>query len=210
MWFHWNSFCFFLRNPAYLGRQVDAFRSASACIFLVLHKQAIPLHSSKYLEGCLEPSRKLDFWANRGLFPSSGELPSSSTWWHSYKWKKNKESSVSTWAADPLGDEPPHEVGTVFTPVRAPECVDLWSKKKKSVRKFSRFGADGLSYVTNAWWSQDTKALVAVSIPRWACSLQGGRVENGPERTEMCFDLWTSYMDLPCPGPESERNEEKQ
>ena len=34
-----------------------------------------------------------------------------------------------------MGNEPPHEVGTVFTPVRASECVHLRSKKKKSVRK---------------------------------------------------------------------------
>lgn len=49
--------------------------------------------------------------------------------------EKGKESSVPTWASDSLGDEPPHEVGAVFTPVRASERVDLWAKTKKSVKR---------------------------------------------------------------------------
>lgn len=48
--------------------------------------------------------------------------------------EKEKESCMSTWAPNPLGNEPPHEVGTVFTPVWPSECMDL----KKSSDKVAR------------------------------------------------------------------------
>lgn len=120
-------------------------------------------------------------------------MPSSSTF---YTNGKAKESSVCTWAPDPLGNEAPHEVGTVFTPVRASECMDLWSKKK-NVIKFSHLEAGGLR-------CEKQTDEVKTQRPQWeehhslGLFFPEAELQTYPEKTEVLWSLkiihWSTML----------------
>lgn len=75
-------------------------------------------------------SDKLDFWAHPSTVPSSeGCFPLNKV---ALYVTRRGQSFMSTWTADSLGDEPPHEIGAVFTPVWASECVHLRGRQKST------------------------------------------------------------------------------
>ena len=170
---------------------------------------AIPLHSSKYLERCLEPSRRLDFWANLGLFPSCLEShPPANMVALSINGKGHRKFQVYL-STGPLGQwAPTWSWHSIHTSAGLGMCAPAIQEEEKCQKSQSCLEEGGLRLETDTW-GQDAKALAGVSVPRWVFPFLWGGVANRPEKSEMCCVLWNPCTDLPCPGPESERNVEK-
>lgn len=117
-------------------------------------------------------------WGSNPPYVHDSKSPLSYSW-NSSVYSTERKGRALTCTFHSLSNEPPHEVGTVFTPVRASERVDLGAQKKKTVRKFSHSEAGGLGHETNRWrW--ETKAWEGVSFLHWAFSFQRGQFASRP------------------------------